>query len=147
MTKAKNDFFKILQIIDLQSINQFKMLKNLIHYFNPQFDEFKAQGLDTSYFYKQFIEIKEVNAKEIRAWGKRFLKSCPSNLQEAFIYISKYGASFSQGNVRPFIVLIYSWKLFFDKFPKGRILLINQSREYYDILWNELDKFRISEGI
>lgn len=147
MTEANNDLFEILQIIDSQSINQFKMLHNLIHYFNPQFIEFKANGLDISYFYKQFIELKKENAKEIRAWGKRFLKSCPSNLQEAFIFISKYGASFSQGNVRPYIVLKYGWKLFFDKFPNGRILLINHPREYYNILWNELDRFRISESI
>lgn len=147
MIQADNDFFEILQIIDVKSINQFKMLNNLKHYFNPQYSEFKAHRLDISHLDKQFIRLKKENAKEIRVWGKKFLSSCPSDLQDAFIYISKYGASFSQSNVRPYIVLRYSWKLFFDKFPNGRIILINYPSDYYDILLNELDRYRISESI
>ncbi|MFX0139203.1 MAG: hypothetical protein ACFFDN_36515 [Candidatus Hodarchaeota archaeon] len=140
-----NNFFKILQIIDTKSITQFKILKDIMHYFNPQYTEFKNLGLDMSSLDKSFIELKKGNKKEIRVWGRRFLKNYPQDLQDAFIHISRYATSFPHINLIPFVLLRYGWKLFFKKFPNGRIILISFPDEYYNILLDELDNYSISE--
>ncbi|UCC20181.1 MAG: hypothetical protein JSV62_02540 [Promethearchaeota archaeon] len=145
MMEPNNNLFEILRIIDAKSINQFKIFEDVIHYFNPQYSEFKKLGLDTSNLDKSFIELKKEHTKEIRVWGKKFLTTCPIDLQDAFIHISRHATSFPQLNLRPYVVFKYSWKLFFKKFPNGRIILVNFPSDYYNILLDELDPYRISE--
>ena len=142
MTQSDNNFFQIVQIIDAQSITQNGLLDNLVDYFHPEVSDTEH----LAFLYQRFNEDVKEHAQEIDEWGQEFLKGCPSDLQEAFIYISRSSARFFHMNLIPFIVLKYGWKLFFDKFPNGRIILINNPYNYYNILWNDLDQLRISEN-
>lgn len=142
MTQSNDNFFQIVQIIDAQSITQNGLLDNLVNYFHPDVSD--AEHL--TFLYQRFNKDVKEHAQEINEWGQEFLKGCPSDLQEAFIYISRSSARFFHMNLIPYIVLKYGWKLFFDKFPNGRIILINNSDDYYNILWNDLDPLRISEN-
>ena len=141
MTQSDNKLFQIVQIIDAQSITQNRLIDNIVDYFHPEVSNTEHLAL----LNRRFREDVQEYTQKIKKWGKEFLKGCPSDLQEAFIYISRASANFSYGNLIPYIVLNYGWKLFFDKFPKGRIILINYSDNYYNTLWKDLDQLRISE--
>lgn len=142
MTQSDENFFQILQIIDAKSIKQNGLLENLVDYFHPEVSDTEH----LSFIYQRFKEDVKEYIQEINEWGQEFLKGCPSDLQEAFIYISKSSARFFHMNLIPYVLLKYGWKLFFEKFPNGRIILINNPNSYYNIILNDLDQLRISEN-
>jgi hypothetical protein len=76
-------------------------------------------------FQTGYISPSEMD--KIKEWGEGLKYNCPDSLEESLIYIAKSSTSyFNQNNISQ-TSLLYTWPLFFEKFPQGQIWLVEIS--------------------
>ena len=74
--------------------------------------------------------ISPYEMEKINEWGEGLKQTCPDNLEDSLIHIASSSNSYFIQNHISKTSLLYTWPLFFEKFPKGQIWLVEISERW-----------------
>lgn len=111
--------FRIIHKVDSESLNKDK--KRL------------EEWLENKSYYDA---ISEDNQSLIDNFGNKIRKGCPEALDKSLFYINGKTNSYPLNNHLSKSSVMYTWPLFFEKFPDGQIWILEISEAWWHEIWN-----------